>query len=357
MPVPRSERLIVPDVLRGVAIVAMLIAHASPLLPQLPVAVRLVIDNINDVASPLFALVMGMSAQLVWNSSQRVGATLLQQTIRGIVLIGLGLWMLTWGSWVVIVLPQLGLLLIVGVPMLLLRSRVLVVVLAVVVVIGAPLNELARGQVLQIMAQNILVQWLADWTVLGHSYRLTNLLPFFLLGALLLRGGLRRDRTMWIMLAVAPLAYVVLPVLEKGLHVPGIVSGTYPDTLHDVGLVFATYAIVVILTMLPGRQPVVEAIFVPLRVWGRLALSLYLLHVWIVSLWTRGIGGYPEQNVPIGWVTVAVLPLVVAWLWGRFVGTGPVEWIVGAVSGRPRSLIVRWQAAATAPTSDLSARG
>lgn len=351
MPVTRSERLIVPDVLRGVAIVAMLIAHANPLLPQLPSAVRFVIGNINDLASPLFALVMGMSVQLVWNSSRRVGATVLQQTIRGIVLITLGLWMLTWGSWVVIVLPQLGLLLIVGVPMLLLRSRALVVVLAIVVVIGAPLNELARGQVLQIMTQNILVQWLADWTVLGHSYRLTNLLPFFLLGALLLRGGLRRDRTMWIMLAVAPLAYVVLPVLEKGLHVAGIVSGTYPDTLHDVGLVFVTYAVIVILTTLPGRQPVVEAIFAPLRVWGRLALSLYLLHVWIVSLWMHGIGGYPAQNIPIGWATIVVLPLVVAWLWGRFVGTGPVEWIMGAVSGRPKPLIARRRASITVPTS------
>ncbi|MFD6700741.1 MULTISPECIES: hypothetical protein [unclassified Microbacterium] len=357
MPVTRSERLIVPDVLRGVAIVAMLIAHANPLLPQLPLAVRFVIGNVNDVASPLFALVMGMSAQLIWNSSRRVGATLLQQAIRGIVLIALGLWMLTWGSWVVIVLPQLGLLLIVGVPMLLLRSRALVVVLAVIVAVGAPLNEYARGQVAQILTQNVLVQWLADWTVLGHSYRLTNLLPFFLLGALLLRGGLRRDRTMWIMLAVAPLAYAVLPVLEKGLHLTGFVSGTYPDTLHDVGLVFVTYAIVVILATLPARQPVVEAIFAPLRVWGGLALSLYLLHVWIVSLWARGIGGYPAQNVTIGWATIVVLPLVVAWLWGRFVGTGPVEWIMGAVSGRPKPLLAGRRAQATAPTTGLPARG
>jgi uncharacterized protein len=350
MTAARGERLIVPDVLRGVAIVAMLIAHADPLLPQLPGAVRFVIANINDVASPLFALVMGMSAQLVWNSSRRTGATLLQQGIRGIVLIGLGLWMTTWGSWVVVVLCCLGLLLIVGVPLLLLPSRVLAVVLAVVVVIGAPLNEIARGQLVPIMSSNVVLRYLADWTVLGHSYRLSNLLPFFLLGALLLRGGLRRDRTMWIMLAIAPVAYAVRPVLEKALHLPTFVSGTYPDTLHDVGLVFATYAGVVLLATPLQRRPVLDRVFAPLRVWGQQALSLYLLHVWIVSLWTRSVG-WPTTNMPIAWASVVILPLLAAWLWGRFVGTGPVEWLMGAISGRPKALIVRRRAVVTAPTT------
>ncbi|PRB08908.1 DUF418 domain-containing protein [Microbacterium sp. MYb64] len=342
MAVARTERLIVPDVLRGIAILAMLIAHANPLLPQLPGAVRFVIANVNDLASPLFALVMGISAQLVWNTSRRVSATLLQQSLRGIVLIALGLWMLTWGSWVVIVLPALGVLLIVGAPLLLLGSRALAVVLAIVVVVGAPLNELARGQIAQILSSNIVVQQLADWTVLGHSYRLTNLLPFFLLGALLLRSGLRRDRTMWIMLAVAPFAYAVRPVLEKGLHQPAAVSGSYPDTLHDVGLVFVAYAAIVLLAELPRRGAVLDGVFAPLRIWGQLALSLYLLHVWIVSLWARSIG-WPAVNMPLAWASVVLLPLVVAWLWWRFVGTGPVEWLMGAVSGRPKPLIVRRQ--------------
>ena len=340
MAVARTERLIVPDVLRGIAILAMLIAHANPLLPQLPGALRFVIANVNDLASPLFALVMGISAQLVWNTSRRVSATLLQQVVRGIVLIALGLWMLTWGSWVVIVLPALGVLLIVGAPLLLLGSRALAVVLAIVVVVGAPLNDLARGQVAQILSSNVVVQQLADWTVLGHSYRLTNLLPFFLLGALLLRSGLRRDRTMWIMLAVAPFAYAVRPVLEKGLHQPAAVSGSYPDTLHDVGLVFVAYAAIVLLAELPRRGAVLDGVFAPLRIWGQLALSLYLLHVWIVSLWARSIG-WPAVNMPLAWASVVLLPLAVAWLWWRFVGTGPVEWLMGAVSGRPKPLIVR----------------
>lgn len=350
MTAARIERLIVPDVLRGVAIVAMLIAHANPFLPQLPTVVRFAIGNINDLASPLFALVMGMSAQIVWNASLRAGTTLLQQTIRGILLIALGIWMSTWGSWVAIVLSPLGLLLIVGVPLLLLSSRLLAAVLAIVVVLGAPLNELARGRIAELMTSNIIVRDLADWTVLGHSYRFTNLLPFFLLGALLLRAGLRRDRAMWIMLGFAPLAYAVRPVLEKVLHQPAAVSGSYPDTLHDVGLVFATYGVVVLLATRTPLPRVVGALFAPLRIWGQLALSLYLLHVAIVTVWMRT-AGFPAQNIPLGWASVVILPLLIAWLWWRFVGTGPVEWLMGAVSGRPKPLLVRRRVAVTAPTS------
>ena len=338
MTVNRGGRLVVPDVLRGIAIVAMLLAHATPFLPQIPGAARFVLGNINDLASPLFALVMGMSAQLVWSSSHRAPATLLQQAIRGLLLIALGLWMATWGSWVVIVLCYLGLLLLVGVPLLLLPTRALAVVLAAVAVIGAPLNELARAHIAEILTSNEVVRNLADWTVLGHSYRVSNLLPFFLLGAVLLRGGLRRDRAMWLMLAIAPFAYVVTPVLEKVLHLPAFVSGTYPDTLHDVGLVFATYAVVVLLATMRNERRAVGAVFAPLRIWGQLALSLYLLHVGVVSLWARATG-YPTENNAIGWASVVVLPLVAALLWWRFVGTGPVEWLMGAASGRPKPLL------------------
>ncbi|CAN7415970.1 heparan-alpha-glucosaminide N-acetyltransferase domain-containing protein [Microbacterium maritypicum] len=91
-------RLLVPDALRGFAIVAMLIAHAAPFVPNAPWAVQFITANFSSVASPLFALVMGMSAELVWRRGGPVGVTLLQQTLRGLFLIVLGVWMATWGS-------------------------------------------------------------------------------------------------------------------------------------------------------------------------------------------------------------------------------------------------------------------
>ena len=70
-PRAQPDRLVVPDVLRGIAILAMLIAHAAPLVPSLPESVLFVQSNINDLASPLFALVMGMSTALVMRKPAR----------------------------------------------------------------------------------------------------------------------------------------------------------------------------------------------------------------------------------------------------------------------------------------------
>lgn len=332
-----ASRLVVPDVLRGIAIVAMLIAHAVVMLPQLPGVARFVTAQINDVASPLFALVMGISAQIVWNRRAGITRTIVQQTARGAILIALGVWMATWGSWVAIVLQYLGLLLILGVPLLLLRTRMLVVVLVLLALATQPVLELVRASA-WVGFQPAWVQEVVRWLFLGHSYRLVNLLPFFLLGALLLRHGFSRDRMLWIMAVAAPVAWLARPVGEHFLLMDAQ-SGDYLDTLHDVGLVFAVYVVVVLISGVRegGFARVRDAVFGPLRVWGQLALSLYLLHVAVIAAWaTRW--GRPQHDQIGGWLLVTVVPLLLAWLWGRFVGVGPVEWLMGVVTGRPRSL-------------------
>lgn len=336
MDAPRVKRLVVPDVLRGVAIIAMLIAHAVPMLPEVPRALSFVMGNINSLASPLFALVMGISAQIVWNRNAGIGKTLLQQCVRGFALILLGAWMMTWGSWVAVVLQYLGLLLIVGAPLLLLGTRALIVVTAVIAVASQPLLELARGAV-WIYLQPAPVVEVANWVALGPSYRLINLLPFFLLGAILLRYGIRRDRVLWAMAVIAPIAYLVSMIAGRFL-VTDVKSGDYLDTLRDVGLVFATYVVVVLIAEMrrTGAARIRDAVFAPLRAWGQVALSLYLLHVGIIAWWAHTFNGRPQQNSLLGWLVVVVLPLIVGWLWWRFIGPGPVEWVLGWISGRPK---------------------
>lgn len=330
------KRLVVPDVLRGVAIVAMLIAHAVPMLPDAPRALSFVMGNINSLASPLFALVMGISAQIVWNRNGGVGRTMLQQSLRGVALIALGVWMMTWGSWVAVVLQYLGLLLIIGVPLLLLGTRALIIVTAVIVVASQPILEWARSAA-WIYMQPVPVIEVANWVALGPSYRLINLLPFFLLGAILLRRGIRRDRVLWTMAVIAPIAYLISMVGGRFL-VADVRSGDYLDTLRDVGLVFATYVVVVLVAEMRRARAtrIRDAVFAPLRAWGQVALSLYLLHVGIIAWWAHAFNGRPQQNSLIGWLAVVVLPLIIGWLWWRFVGPGPVEWVLRWVTGRPK---------------------
>lgn len=331
------QRLPVPDVLRGIAIIAMLFAHAAPFLPNVPLLVQFPVAQLNSLASPLFALVMGISAQIVWNRTERVGATLLQQGIRAVILVALGFWMVTWGSWVAVILAYLGVLLLIGVPLLLLRTRTLLVVTVALFLVSDPLLRWARGALAMASAQPSPVRDLAEILFLGSSYRIVNLLPFFLLGALLLRHGFRRDRVLLGLGVTSVVAYGVWLAALR-LVTFDVQSGDYLDTLHDIGLVFGVYVLVVLAATArrDGLRRFWDAVFVPIRACGQLALSLYLLHVAVIAWWNVG-SGRPAVNVYSGWVIVVPGMILIGWLWWRFIGTGPIEWLLGLVTGRRKT--------------------
>jgi uncharacterized protein len=64
----QPSRVLSLDVLRGVAILCMLIAHGVPFLWPTGVSrpVEVALGAVNAVASPLFGLAMGAAAALVW---------------------------------------------------------------------------------------------------------------------------------------------------------------------------------------------------------------------------------------------------------------------------------------------------
>lgn len=331
-----TQRLVVPDVLRGVAIVAMLIAHASVFLPNMPGAVDFVTANINAMASPLFALVMGMSAQLLRDRAPRWTTNLLQQILRGVFLVVLGLWLATWGSWVAVVLGYLGLLLIIGAPLLWARTGVVVGVLLALLAVSQPLLDFLRtlqGGFVEPAAAQVFA-----WLVGGREYRVLNLLPLFLIGALLVRVGLRRGP--WLLAAG-----IAAPVLYASWGVVGYFdlgrthSGDYFDTARDLGLVLAVVVVVILAatTRRPGAERLWSGVFVPLIACGQVALSLYLLHVGLIALWNTYYGR-PIENFWPGWLVIVPGMILVGWLWWRFIGTGPVEWVMGWLTGRPKPL-------------------
>ena len=347
-PSPSTGRLVVPDVLRGVAILAMLIAHAKPLLPSLPPGFPLLVGGANDVASPLFALVMGLSAEILTQRTPRAGrgGMLLQQAARGLLLIALGVWMDNWSSWVAIVLSYLGVLLLVGAPILLLSTRWVIGIAIVVAVVSDPVNAWARQFLWPMLWDAPVANLVSQWFVLGYAYRLTNLLPFFLLGAILMRHGFRRDRYLWAMAVIAPIAYAVRPLVTAVFDTPPHISGSYVDTLHDVGLVFAVYVVIVLLATVESPRParIIAIGFEPLRAIGAVALSLYLLHVALISLWVQ-MGWVVVENDYVRWLLLVPGVVIVGWLWWRFIGVGPVEWLMGWVTGRPK----RWRRAHSTP--------
>ena len=300
-PRAQPDRLVVPDVLRGIAILAMLIAHAAPLVPSLPESVLFVQSNINDLASPLFALVMGMSTALVMRkagpSAQDRGLVVVQNAIRGLILVALGLWLTTWGSWIAIILSFLGIVLMVGTPLLLLSTRW---------ILGdrrrrghpEPARERARAVSRPGDASGGLGPAAADRVAL-HGHPLPRDEPAAVLPG---RGSApqarlpprsrccspswasrssptRCDRSTWHSSHPRwePISSTVLALTR---------SGSYLDTLHDVGLVFTTYVVVVLLATVRslGAARAIAACFVPLRAIGSVSLSVYVLQVGVVAI-------------------------------------------------------------------------
>jgi uncharacterized membrane protein YeiB len=133
---------------------------------------------------------------------------------------------------------------------------------------------------------------------------------------------------------------VARPLAEKLTGREFRLSGSYVDTLHDAGLVLAvTVAVVLLATSSGALRTVSDRVFAPLKVWGRHALSLYLLHVGLIAWWVATHERVlPSHFDPLGWAMVVILPLVLSWCWDRWVGTGPVEWLMGRVTLRPKPL-------------------
>ena len=344
----QADRLVVPDVLRGIAILAMLIAHAGRLVAPLPGPVHFLQGNISDVASPLFALVMGMSTAIVVLKTgvdpRDRGLLVLQNAIRGVLLVVLGLWLASWWTWIAIVLAPLGVTLIIGTPIVLLSTRWVLGIAAGIVVISQPVHAVMTG----VLPSLYYTPWVfpMDWLFTGGEYRALNLLPFFLVGVALLRNGFRRDLLLLALLVVALVAYPLRPLYEN-LGAPAMGSdpatleamtgsGTYIDTLHDVGLVFLTYVVIVALATVrsPGPARLVGAFFTPFRALGTVSLSVYVLQVAVVAV----LGGLamPLAGRWGAWLILVVGVSLVGILWWRFVGKGPVEWLLGIVSGRYR---------------------
>ncbi|MFD1860977.1 DUF418 domain-containing protein [Aeromicrobium camelliae] len=337
-----ADRWPLPDLARGLAIVAMLIAHAQVLIPARSEFVSEILARINDVASPLFGLVMGMSAAIMLGArDEPAGRVVWHNTLRGAVLIGLGIWLETWGSWVAIVLAILGCLLIVGTPLLLLGRRV-VAVLAAVLFVAAPFVNDALQRAIEWPGgyhadiANSPSPWelLVRWFIADPHYRVSSLLPFFLVGALLVwSGAARRPDVSWSLVAVCVGAGLEFVATAWRSALGDVVeSGSLPDAVHDAALVTLVLGLCGLLVAWRPMQSLLR----PVRELGTVALSLYVLQIAVIAWLNRDEVRPVPENDWSGWWLIVLGVALVGWAWAHWLGRGPVEWLTGIVSGRYR---------------------
>lgn len=329
---PKRDNLV--DALRGVAIAAMLVAHAAPLLGKLPSVPAAAFDAVNDVASPLFAMAMGMAGIIVLHrGDSRSGSFTAVKAVQGLFLILLGVSLAALPTWVGVVLPQLGILLIVGAPLLLLPARWLGWATAVAF-LGGPIAVMLTGMLVPAgwVSNPVTGPHLLQWVATGSQYRLTGLLPFFLLGAFLYAtGAFQRNHVLQRLAWVG--AGIVLAGYPAGDFARGsgagylVSSGGYLDLARDLGLTMLVTGIAGLAanSVSTGTRSMFSRPVGFFAGPGNLALTLYAAHILVLIPVSYGMVEASRGARAGAFVAVVLGLLLAGWLWGRYLGKGPLE--------------------------------
>lgn len=344
--VPRPRRLDGLDLARGVAVLSMLVAHLSPVGGPA--------DVTEYLTAPLFAVVIGASMGLrVRREPPEPAVTVvLDNVVRGALLVALGLALQPLYDQIVVILPYLGLLVVVLAPLALLLRR------APVLTLGLAAGLAVLSPVLMARARDATAGpgtdpgsvsgTLLEWVATGSAYRLTSLLPMALgglaLAAVLPRAG--RAPRGW---AVAAVLYgTSLAVYLLGAASPDGARAYSGTTAEIVGATFlATGSVVLAFLVVDlGRRARLGPVLEPVLATGRLALTAYTLQVLVLAAVAVVRGGAPDD----GWAALVGTTVVVVgacWLLDRRWGTGPLEWLVHRVRVRPGATAVSARSAAS----------
>ena len=293
-PAERSggSRLLFVDWARGAAYVLMVVAHVAP--GDGPARILLVSEFLT---APLFALLIGVGAQLSWSTSGQHGwRYVLREVARAALVIALGLLLMQSAASVLIVLVHLGVLMLLCLPLVRLRTTALAAFAILALVLAVAVPGLYRGLTGGHGATTVASGPDAFVTALGliggtGGYRMTGLLLCAVLGMLAIRALQSAQAVAWWRGAIASaaaftvmLALLVVPNL-LGLYEVHAYDGTPSE---QIGV--AVGALGVLLTMWTLQiSPVGRALPAPasrlLAAPGQAALTLYALQILVLHVY------------------------------------------------------------------------
>lgn len=284
----------------------------------------------------LFATVAGVSLGLITGGAHPPGRGLraplrLAVLVRGSVLVLLGLALTTFlAPPMAVILDYYGFafLLLIG---LLFANRLVLAGVAAAVTPVAPaiVGLLTEAVTFEELAGP--VQLFGRWLVFGN-YPMIVWIAYLLVGLLLARSDLRDRFTAAFALVGGTLAAVV--GYSVAAFVPGMSAAAHSDsTLEVIASGGVAVAILGALSLLdsatgPGERVarVVRFVLAPVAAAGAMALTLYVAHAIALTAVRDAFIHVGRWTVP-GWVFPALVvgSLLVATLWRRFLGAGPLE--------------------------------
>jgi uncharacterized membrane protein len=337
------------DAARGLALIGMFVAHVSPAVAD-PVAAEL-IALADERPRLLFALTAGIGLGFLTGGTRPIaegrGELRRQIAIRAVILIALGMliW-LTLNPLVFVILDVYGVAFLVMLPLLFIPPRTALALGIGLLAVAPALAELGARTEFVASIRETPLKFLSDWAV-GGAYPVIVWVPVMLIGVALARMDLESPRMIgFTALAGAGAASVFLPIASQ-LPPPEQLSeaawsvplGASLAALGNVGVGALIVAAMLTLTALtrPPVRRAAGAILSPITAMGAMPLSIYTIHLLVITLAIR------EEN---GVVTDDSWPLVIglvvgsmafAWLWSRYLGRGPLERLLRWASGRDRA--------------------
>lgn len=329
-----TGRLVSIDLARFVAIAAMFVAYAAP--SDGPWGLLGLSDFL---AAPLFALLIGVSTYL---SAHRMALPILfaSSVVRGLLLIALGEYLATWGAQGDIILQVLGLLCIVVVPLVMLPVWGLAIVALVSWFFTLQVQAYFLPLVDRALAKNEYFGLAVDWAFTGEHYRVFTMLCWATLGAMMIQAmkvwGVAGDVAAFLvsLTAAGALYWYVWP-----LGLLEFYSGSRWEIGIDALLCVAVLSFCSLLSRIFAAR---DKVLAPFALVGRMSLSLYVLQIGVLALYTKYAPSYGLPVVDDSWWMLALLfglAFLFCLLWNKILGRtflwrGPLESVLAWTTGR-----------------------
>lgn len=337
------------DAARGLALIGMFVAHVAPPVANPQVAALLTIAD--ERPRLLFALTAGIGLGLISGGVRPItegrGELRRQIAIRAVILIALGL--LIWATLnplVFIILDVYGVAFLLMLPLLFIRPAAALVLGTGLLAVTPALAELGARTEFVAAVRETPAKFLSDWAV-GGAYPVIVWVPVMLIGLALARFDVTSPRVVGVMaLAGGAAAALLLPIaaMLPGPEVVDEAAWSVPlresiRALGNVGVSVVVVAAMVTLTALARSsvRRVAGTILSPVTAMGAMPLSVYTIHLVVISLAIRVEDGVVTDDSWQLLIGLVVGAMVFAWVWRRFVGRGPLEQLLRWASGRDRA--------------------
>lgn len=349
-------RLVGVDLARGLGLLGVFVAHTAPASGVR--AIDIVLNISEHVSAPLFTLILGVSLGLMTQRGRkdaRERPRLRRQlAVRALLLVILGIAVGYLGAQVIPILSYFGVVVLLLIPLMFVRTRWLIVPAAMLVALS-PLAQsfvpgllggwltnglAASGQPLPFRDP---VSGLASFLFYDPGYRVSGLLVFALAG--LAASRYLASTRMLFAIATIGGGLVGLAVILSSASGATLAaySGSVPELLKATGLaliILGACCLLVAAAGAPRRSRVASTtlrLLDPVRILGTMSLTFYVLHIVVLGVWAH-VTDLSDDSWPL-LLGLIVGSLTLSVLWNRLVGKGLLEWLMGAASFG----ITRWR--------------